>query len=126
MSTDPKTALRPTLEAFRRGTKRSRLRLLAVVCSNGHTLLEVFPTADGPVALWSARERWATDPETGEIVEHRPARVVWWASFVQPVDGADEERAWVFCRCTEATAVDLDWVEEQLTTGARRVIPPAS
>ena len=48
--------LQPILRAFGRGTKRSQLRALIVICPKGHTLIEVFPITARPVALWSRRE----------------------------------------------------------------------
>lgn len=109
---DAGTAIRPTLEAFKRGTKRSKLRVLVIVCAEGHTLLEVFPTSSGSVALWSS-------PEYGP----RPRREDCRAAFVSADDlGEDvgEEDARVGCRCTDAATVRFDWVEEQLAAGARR------
>jgi hypothetical protein len=133
---DPDVAIMPALNAFRRGTKRSRLRVFVAACKNGHTLLEVFPTSSGPVALWSSRERWGTG-EAGEVITHSPARVLWHTSFVFDEDDEGEDSAdqgWrpaytsprvsVFCRCTEATLIDLDWVQEMLETDTKRAVVP--
>lgn len=124
---DAGAALRPALDAFRRGTKRSRLRVFAAVCRNGHTLLEVFPTSAGPVALWASRERYGID-ESGDPITYSPARKVWHVAFVttpekEPRDWG-EDRAAVACRCTEATQVDLRWVQQELDTDTRRAVAP--
>lgn len=126
-SPDPMQALTPALDAFRRGTKRSRLRLFAAVCPSGHTLLEVFPTGSGAVALWAEPQMWGTD-EAGQLVRHRPPRQSWQAAFVHQAanetdeDDQSDERASVFCRCTEGTAVDLAWVAEQVDANVRRAV----
>lgn len=123
MSTpDPRQALQPIFDAFRRGTKRSRLRLLSAVCANGHTLLEVFPTPEGAVALWASPQHWGTD-EAGQPVRFRPPREQWNAAFVDGLDDTDE-RASVLCRCTEAKALDLHWVADQVGAGVRRAVAP--
>lgn len=105
---DPRAALRPALDAFRRGTKRSRLRLFVAVCDYGHTLLEVFPTAAGPAALWAAPERWGLDTD-GSPILLKPPRKAWQAAFVGDPDDATHEDAAVICRCTEGTSISLQW-----------------
>src|SRR5579884_2187983 len=42
--------------AMRRNTKRSTLRMLAIVCHNGHTLAEVFGSGERAVLLVGERE----------------------------------------------------------------------
>ncbi|MDT5091384.1 MAG: hypothetical protein QOH60_747 [Mycobacterium sp.] len=62
MNVDECQAMAPLLAAFARGTKRSRLRQLLVVCPNSrHALAEVFPTPEGPYVVWKERTvtRWA-------------------------------------------------------------------
>ena len=87
-------ALRSIRDALARGTKRSRLRILTVVCpSDGHALVEVFPTPVGPYAVWSSHERWHFR-EDGER-ELRPAPdKIWWAEDVGVPDTALPSCAW--------------------------------
>lgn len=48
--------LQPLLRAMKRGTRRSRLRQLEVVCrEHGRLLAEVYPTGAGPVLLGRGR-----------------------------------------------------------------------
>jgi hypothetical protein len=107
-------ALRPTMDAFRRGTKRSRLRLTQVVCPKGHTLLEVFPTRGGPVALWARRER--VDIRAGEA--HDRWTQVWEA------DHLDGLPALAWCPCHDNIDLDLAWVAGLVAAGKRRALAP--
>jgi hypothetical protein len=99
------------------------LRLLVVVCPEGHTLLEVFPTAEGPHALWCRRERWRLDG-TGEVVELMPARRTWMAMPVLSRADFDGDLLGSTCRCKETTTVRLGWIRAQLDAGTRRVVAP--
>lgn len=125
--------LQPLFDALRRGTKRSRLRLLVVVCSAGHTLLEVFPTTTGPIALWVNHVRWVND-EAGEIVDLRGHHAKTWQARRVPdhftpgasaLHGGAGQASGMACRCTEGTIVSMEWLSNQLRAGARRVIAPS-
>ena len=122
---DGLVALTPLLQAFSRGTKRSRLRTMVVVCPAGHALLEVYPTsAAGPVAIWKTRERWVQDEQGAP--QRRPTRARRWeAECLDTVSPQHLNRASVVCRCSHTEAVDLEWVIEQMLLGARRVVAPA-
>lgn len=98
-------ALADTLDALRRGSRRSRLRILVVVCPAGHTLLEVFPTRAGPVALW----RFHTVQGDRYDAERMD-------------DDSRPESGTGVCRCTEQAPLDLDAVAEHLAAGVRRVV----
>lgn len=113
--------IQPVLAAFRRGTRRSSLRLLVVVCPRGHTLFEVFPTVEGPVALWASRERFATTGPEGAIVVLPTPAITWHAQFVA---WPGEQAHGMTCRCTEDCQIEFDWVAAQIASGARRVVAP--
>jgi len=53
-------ALRSLEEAWKRGTKRSKLRQLEVVCPADHLLVEVFPSSHGPLAIAKQRRHGAS------------------------------------------------------------------
>lgn len=110
--------IEPVLAAFRRGTKRSKLRLLTVACPLGHTLLEVFPTRVGPTALWSRRER--VDLSDGQV--HQRWTDVWEA---EPVVGDARLQALTACSCHDNVDVDFGWLASLLASGSRRAVPPA-
>lgn len=115
----------PLLAAFKRGTRRSRLRQLVVVCQAGHTLIEVFPTASGPVAVWRHMTAWAMVDGQAAL-----ARQLDWlaAPLSEIVDGETgvgevgylEDSA--ACRCTEQAAVDGRALLEWLDAGTRRAV----
>ncbi len=114
-------ALRPILDALRRGTKRSKLRLLVVVCPAGHTLLEVFPTSVGPVALWDSRNR--------DLLGRRPAGqrgpdyiTQWTCDLLDPPYGMPIVGP--HCRCTKYQQIARHWLHQQVQSGARRVVAP--
>lgn len=104
-------ALRPVFDALRRGTKRSRLRLLVYVCERGHTLLEVFPTAAGPYAVW--REHGGRrGPGTYLAVPIPPAPIL------------DSYGARPACHCSASLDVATDEIRADLDRGRRRVPQP--
>ncbi len=113
--------LRPVLDAFRRGTKRSRLRLLVVVCPAGHTLLEVFPTTAGATALWEGRDRWVMDA-SGEIVKNDSRHTEWRAEVVPEQIEFDGDVVGGVCRCQEARQVRLSFLRAALDRQDRRVV----
>lgn len=79
----------PLLAAFARGTRRSRLRQLVVVCPAGHALVEVFPTGVGPVAVWRRRDAWQLVAGEATYLDHQ---LTWLAApLTETVDGADGE-----------------------------------
>lgn len=96
--------LRPVLDALERGTKRSALRSFVGVCERGHTLVEVFPTASGAVAVWQERRMdWSDTPtfartlvadEGGFSPRCRCAqtRTVPWSDLLEAAD-SDRKRA---------------------------------
>ena len=115
---DEVEALRGVREALVRGTRRSRLRILAVVCSRaGHTLLEVFPTPAGPVAVWRSHDRWQMKSD-GNVVEVPPSeRTGWWAKELPAPDihaTGQAGRVDTKCHCSEHTGVSLPWVAAQV------------
>lgn len=111
--------LLPLFEAFRRGTKRARLRSLNVVCPQGHSLLEVFPTSAGPVALWSRRERYTVE---GQL--HERWSEVWEAAVLSNMLDLMLP-AVAACSCHDNVDVDLEWVQRKLNSGTVRVVAPA-
>lgn len=114
-------ALAPLLEAFRRGTKRSRLRLLVAVCPRGHTLAEVFPTSAGPYVVWEETTRWG--PKGRFDIQARE----WVAALVPEVVAGDLDMGTLVgseCRCTKATQRRLSEVRAHLDAGERRVVWP--
>ncbi|QOW00625.1 hypothetical protein RCF27_10265 [Rhodococcus pyridinivorans] len=120
--------LRPIFDALRRGTQRSRIRLLVVVCGGpgAHRLLEVFPTASGPVALWEQHSRW--EMHDGEIVEYDPPKRAWIAEAVPEQDEDGDVVGPLFtpsCRCTRQP--DIDWlrIRSALDSGRRRIVASA-
>lgn len=95
----------------RPGTKRSRLRNLAIVCHNGHTLAEVFGRGNRAVLLVGERE--------AALLRELPARSS--KPFFPddlPEDG--ELAVSMSCRCRRAS-VTVHWIKSQLAQGKRRV-----
>lgn len=111
--------LRPLQEAFKRGTKRSRVRLLAIVCEKGHLLLEVFPSNAGPVILHQTRSIVATTE--GVFLERKSSR----RGLIQKAEllAQRNQSVPVNCRChEEMMSVTTADVWEYLRTGRRRVV----
>lgn len=98
--------LAPILAAFARGTKRSKLRAFAGVCSSGHVLVETFPTASGLVAVWQERRMdWDETP-----------------TFARPLSSLDTGQIAPRCRCAQTRAVQWSDVLEAAESGRRRVV----
>lgn len=120
----------PIAAAVVRGSKRSNLRRLAVVCPGpkAHTLLEVFP-ADGSHLLFT--ERWLHALQ-GEAFRHSlmNERVVVegnerLGTETIPVAATLEDSPkvwWVIC-CMIA-GIETSWVSEQLEGEKRRAVVP--
>lgn len=107
--------LQPLWAALRRGTKRSKMRQLVAVCTQGHTLLEVFPTATGPVMIWQ---------DGGRLEQGERTPVTMMATHAGKLDPS-WEGDWVqvsVCRCQERAALDKVKLGEAIRGGARRVV----
>jgi hypothetical protein len=112
-------ALRSLGEAFKRGTRRSKLRQLVVVCPADHLLLEVFPTSDGPLVI--ARQR-RHEPSPGSPV-YGPHRYVSRARAVTTMLAGlgDQQTLTAECGCREAP-VPVGWLRARLAGKNRRVM----
>lgn len=110
-------ALAPLLSAFARGTRRSRLRQLVIVCAVGHTLAEIFPTAVGPHVVWEQMHTW--ELVDGETVMTRATK--WHGA---PID--EDIQISAACRCTEQAAIDGDDLIAWLESDQKRVVYSAS
>jgi hypothetical protein len=110
-------ALAPLLSAFSRGTKRSRLRQLVVVCPKGHTVAEVFPTKAGPHVVWKQMHTW--ELVAGETVMTRATK--WHGAPIE-----EDSQIIAACRCTEQAAIDGDHLIVWLESGQKRVVYSAS
>lgn len=112
----------PLLQAFARGTRRSRLRLLVAVCPQGHTLLEVFPTSAGARVLWRERQHWKYQDDSGQVLEHDDQ--VWTVVDLDSGSDAleDDDLVGGACRCTEESGARLSWLRSQVEQGLRRVV----
>jgi hypothetical protein len=114
-------ALAPLFDAIRRGTKRSKLRQLAIVCpeeEEGHVLVEVFPTAAGSYAVWKQKGITQT-PESRRawrgIFRGRPE--LRWLAVPVEVD----QLLGGFCR-HEGHEVTTAEIRAHLAAGRRRVV----
>ena len=108
-------AMAPLLSAFARGTKRSRLRQLVVVCPSGHNLVEVFPTTAGLHVVWKHRARrgefnWYALPLLNE--------------FDADLGGAEAVPADVTaaCGCTEQADIPGEDLIAWTEAGLKRVV----
>lgn len=110
-------AMAPLLAAFARGTKRSRLRQLVVVCPAGHTLIEVFPTQAGPYAVWRTMTVWGRGANGDPIMARQLA---WLAAPLANLPSIGAEPA--ACRCTESAEVDGAFLSALLEAGTRRAV----
>ena len=112
--TDPLTLpeLEPILNAIKGGTRRSRLRILQIVCQNGDQLGEVFPTAAGPVLVGFGRvEEQGKQPRTGVGAIR--------LGNVDPI--TDRRFILLQCQCSRAT-IAANWITGKLAEGRRRVV----
>jgi hypothetical protein len=98
-------ALHVVGDALRRGTKRSRLRLLVAVCPNNRTLAEVFRGSDNHDYIVF---RWS-------VQVGAPIRV--WAARLD-----DDPWHAVRCRCHQAVVVDMQTLRAGMARGERRVV----
>ena len=112
-------ALQSLGEAFKRGTRRSKLRLLAVVCPADHLLLEVFPTCHGPLAI--ARQR-RYEPSPGSPV-YGPHRYVSRARAVTTMLAGLGARQTLTAECScREVRVQVGWLRARLAGKNRRVM----
>jgi hypothetical protein len=97
--------------AMRRGTKRSTLRMLDIICSNNHRLAEVFGAGNRAVLLVGERE--------AALLQELPERS---SEPFFPGGLPDEADLTVLasCRCRRA-AMPVRWIKEQLAQGKKRV-----
>ena len=110
---DPLTLpeLEPILNAIQRGTKRSRLRILQIVCQNSDQLGEVFPTAAGPVLMGFGRvEREGEQPRNGVGAIR--------LGNVDPI--TDRRFLLLQCQCSRVV-LPANWITTKLASGSRRV-----
>jgi hypothetical protein len=98
-------ALRTLGDGLRRGTKRSRLRLLVAVCPNNRTLAEVFRGSDNHDYIVF---RWS-------VQVGAPIKV--WAARLD-----DETWHAVRCRCHQTVVVDMQTLRDGMASGDRRVV----
>jgi hypothetical protein len=111
-------ALAPLLDAFARGTRRSRIRVAVIVCRNGHTLGELFPSREGLFILWqeegpqregyewfkrSLTKRWVAWP----VTKPRPNYPSW---SLSP------------CSCRQAQSVEPRELGDAIRAGRKRVV----
>lgn len=110
------------LEPVLRMPRRSRYRVLTVVCEQQqHPLLTIYQTVAGPVYVGKASLEWKSDsvrfePRTRNVVGRLDRQA--WQQRAVPFD---EVVASVGCRCRTAD-IPLQWVEAQLAEGRRRVV----
>lgn len=103
--------LEPIWAALRRGTPRSKLRVIAVVCPNDHTLVEVYRGVDRQlVAL--VRDRIGNYSFIRRLGEERPPD--WRTSALEAVRYAE-------CRCGMWT-VDPVAVDAAIAARRRRLV----
>ncbi|OBF52528.1 hypothetical protein [Mycolicibacterium monacense] len=121
-------AMAPLLAAFARGTKRSRLRQLVVVCPQGHTLAEIFPTSHGPHVVWKQMHTW--ERIDGETVMTRSIK--WHGAPLQRVFDAELGVAEAVagdissaCRCTEQAVIRGQDLIAWMDSGRKRVVHTA-
>jgi hypothetical protein len=120
-------AMAPLLAAFARGTKRSRLRQLVVVCEKGHTLAEVFPTAQGPHAVWKQRQvtRWLRPAGTVMPIDADP--LMHTGSDTEYAAPLEVDGVWLIgvCRCTEHAVIRHEDLLTHIASGRQRVVHSA-
>jgi hypothetical protein len=112
--TDPLTLpeLEPILNAIKRGTRRSRLRILQIVCQNGDQLGEVFPTAAGPVLVGFGRvELRGQQPRSGVGAIR--------LGNVDPI--TDGRFLLLQCQCSRMV-LPANWITGKLASGTRRAV----
>lgn len=93
----------PILNAMRRGTTRSRMRVLDIACRNNHRLAEVFGAGEHAVLFVEGM---------GAVALHEVHR---------PLEETLSLRAQ--CRCS-TSPIPINWIERQLALGRRRAIWP--
>lgn len=101
------------LNALRRGTRRSRLRSLDVVCPKDHRLLEVFGTGERAVVLAQGRVQYAEGCRDG-----------WGAACLRDLQRPTVTTAIavrVQCRCQTAL-IPVIGINNMLKGGRRRVV----
>ncbi|MGH3854483.1 MAG: hypothetical protein ACRDR6_13510 [Pseudonocardiaceae bacterium] len=95
--------------AIRRGSRRSRLRRLAIVCHNGDLLSEVFGPSGAEVLL--VRDEAA-------LLRDLPERVPFFSPDDPPLF---DHGISVLCRCRN-TSIVVRWIKDQLRLGNKRAV----
>jgi hypothetical protein len=94
---------------MRQGSKRSRLRRLAIVCAKAHTLAELFGAGDRAVLLVGEKEA----APLRELPAQSPEPFF-------PGGPREDLSITLLCRCREVS-VTADWIKGQLAHGRTRV-----
>jgi hypothetical protein len=100
------------LNALQRGTRRSRLRIMQIVCQNDDQLGEVFPTIAGPVLLgYGPVEQQGQQPRDGVG-----------AFKLGNVDPITDRRFLLLqCQCSRMV-LPANWITGKLASGTRRAV----
>ncbi|WP_436528571.1 hypothetical protein [Actinoplanes sp. HUAS TT8] len=131
---------RDALQVILRSTRRSRFRVLAIVCRRNHTISEVLTTPVGLVLLGvGPLTSVETQPAGGVLASHYHPDYGWmgdteWSATweqrrrtnrEEPVvcllEQLRRDEATLQCRCTTAV-LDYADIERYLATGKRRVV----
>lgn len=125
--------LEVVLDAIRRGSKRSALRTLVVVCPwKSHTLLEVFPSNGAQVLLslmWLRAmpgDAFHHDLKvSGSNITIDGTAITGTETIAAAATLGDSPKTW-WVRCCGVAGIETKWVEQQIKATTRRAVVPES